>query len=98
MFHTTTPRRNTSVALAAVVVIGLGSLTACQTGAKGAVDQSTRPTVHSTPIPTQYTGMPADRIADALERESARTREIAERFHGVPADRIEEQLAREKAE
>ncbi|WP_137844857.1 hypothetical protein [Microbacterium sp. 2FI] len=95
MFHTTTAPRYAPAILAVVVLVGIGSLTACQTGAardrSGA--QSTRPTVQTAPIPAEYTGMQADRIAEAIEREAARARELSERFSGVPADRIEQQLA-----
>ena len=100
MFHTTHPHSLRAAALGVVLLTAVGSLTGCQTSAArdGVGEQGPRPAPQSTPMPSEYAGMPGDRIADALERESVRIREIADRFSGTPADRIEEQLARESGE
>ncbi|GAA1914310.1 hypothetical protein GCM10009775_03660 [Microbacterium aoyamense] len=101
MFHTNSRNRMSAVAL--MVVVGLGSLTACQTlpNRGDLPDPQPGPVVEGERAgqgAAQHGGLPADRIAEALERRAAEHRALSERFAGVPADRIEEQLARERDE
>lgn len=43
-------------------------------------------------------GLPADRMAEIIERAAAAKRERAERYGGLPADRVEDQIERETAD
>ncbi len=83
-----------AVAVAALTV-GL-ALTGCQTGATNPPVPTPLKPAPQAPVGID-TGLPADRIAEDIERNEDRMRELSERFKGIPADRIEERLEREAA-
>ena len=85
-------------AAAAAALIAALALTGCQTAA----------VTPETPVPVVVkqapqppagidTNRPADRVAEAIERNQDRMREYSKRFAGRPADRVVEELAREAA-
>lgn len=84
-------------AAAAALVVGL-ALTGCQTAAQNPAAPKPAAVKQVPKAPAGIdTHRPADRVADAIERNEDRMEELSKRFAGRPADRIEEELAREAA-
>jgi len=95
MFTSKFARRWSPAVGVLVVVVGVGSLSACRSGQQ-TVDVPDRPSGPSTSeLRTDLRGLSADRIEEILVHEAALSRELTGRFAGVPADRIEERLDRE---
>lgn len=88
--------RSVSVVLAVVLVGGIAGLAGCRTNAEASGPADQVVTIRYERVAVDpHQGLPADRLEEAVARDTSRAAELSARFAGRPADRIEEQLARE---
>lgn len=97
-----TRARNRIAGSVIVCALATSALTACQTsGTTTSSGSELGPTLRqerALPPADIDLAVPADRIAESIERAAAAQRERAERYRGLPADRVEDKIERETAE